>query len=537
MAGVFEQLKKIAGLDTSKKSASESTNISLNEVLSKYQVLDVVEGTDEHGPFVIVGDDAQAVVASEAKPGLQFKESPQLGEMASSSPSPFTGSMRSEYNQKLQGLNGLMEYDKMRKSDGVCSGILLTIKTPVHAGHWSIKPNTSSQRDKNAAEFVWKCLTEYQSITWTQILQEAMLCADFGYYIFEKVWETRVIDGVERTVLKKLAPRHPMDVKEVKYDSHGGPKSVVFFVKTENFGQKEVEVSIKKLLIITFNREANDVTGRSVLRTAYQHYFFKTQLYKIDAIQKERHGIGIPVIKLPVGFDRVKDVQDANALGRNLRTNERAHVVLPPNWEIFFAKLEGQPVDALKSIEYHDSVIRESILAGFTGADRVTNEDDLGLFLKSTRFIANSICDAFNTYLIPELIAYNYDRVGTPKLQVRQIGEQGDMRTLSMAIRNLVGAGIIRPDDRLEAWIRDLMDLPEVDLATVRMVKAPQASQVSPESLPNATPGTKTELPDQEQDGSGKENPATNTPGLPRQTPLPPVGVGGSRVGDGKGQR
>ena len=37
--------------------------------------------------------------------------------------------------------------------------------------------------------------------------------------------------------------------------------------------------------------------------------------------------------------------------------------------------------------------------------------------------------------------------------------------------------------------------------------------------------------------GTGKENPAANTPGLPRQTPLPNIGVGGSRVGDGKGQR
>lgn len=532
---------------TKQKSQPQTQpQLTLSDVVDRYNILEVVEGNDSHGPFVIVGNDAEEAKAFyESKLADSRSTTPQLGEMASASPSPYIGDMRQEYNQRLQGLNGLLEYDKMRKSDGVCSGVLLTIKTPVHAGHWSMRPKTSSVRDKNAAEFVWKCLTEYQSITWTQILSEAMLCADFGYYIFEKVWESRVIEGQERMVLKKLAPRHPMDVKEVKYDSRGGPEAVVFYVKTAQYGQKEVTVPIEKLLIVTLNREAGDVTGRSVMRAAYQHWYYKTQLYKIDAIQKERHGIGIPVIKLPVGFDKVKDVQDANILGRNLRTNERAHVVLPPNWEILFAKLEGQPVDAMKSIEYHDAAIRESILAGFTGANRSTNEDDLGLFLKATRFIANSICDAFNTYLIPDLIKYNFDRVGTPKLQVRQIGEQGDMRTLSMAIRNLVGAGIIRPDDVLEAWIRDLMDLPEVDLATVRMVKAPQgpqASQIQPENLPNATPGTKTELPNQpnqpnQQDGTGKENPATNTPGLPRQTPLPPVGVGGSRVGDGRGQR
>ena len=555
---------------TTPTTPTTEPDLYFSELLNTYSVVDVVPSSATHGPFVVVTErNANSHVTpagisyepdvifeqNSPSPGsvvrstgdalveastIQLRERADSKEIGSTNPTTsFAG--KGEYNSVLQGELALDKYNRARMSDGVIAGVLLGVKTPVFAGNWRVDPGGSAKEDKDAAKFVSDCLMKYQSIGWSQILMDAMLCADFGFMIFEKVWENRKIDGVTRTVLKKLAPRHPADVLEIQYDKNGGPKAVVFNVVDANGNADERKIDIEKLLIITYQQEVGNLRGRSVLRAAYQHYYYKTQLYKIDAIQKERHGIGIPVIKLPPGFTP-QDKQEANALGRNLRTNERAHIVLPPNWEIFFAKLEGNPVNALESIKYHDQVIRESVLAGFLGQDAATNEDDLSLFYKSTRFVANAICDAFNTYLVSDIIRYNYgkDEVKMPRLQVRQIGEQADNRTLSFTLRNLVGAGIIRPDDVLENYIRDLIDLPPVDLATVRIVKAPQAGTPAG-TTPNATPGTKTELPmpngnPESSGGTGKENPAANKPGLPRQTSLPNIGVGGSKVGDNKGQ-
>jgi len=582
----WQKLKVWLGLDleTLKQAEFEKQNgddtIDLATVVDKYDIVEVVSGTVEHGPFVIVtqkGSGFDPFSLSDANPepdylngpsvvtedGARFinsnsapilsddrqpvalKEKPPFVEIGNSEPSPYTSFFRNEYNRDLQGLSGLRNYDKMRKSDGVIGGILLALKTPVMAGRWFIKPLKKEKKHERIAEHVWKCLTEYMSISWTQILEESMLSADFGVWIWHKVWEIQTINGKEMVVLKKLAPRHPMDIKKVHYDSHGGPKAITFFTKVDGTGAtKEDKIPIDELLVITFKREAGNILGTSALRNAYKHHYYKDQLYKIDAIQKERHGIGIPVIKLPPNFDRVKDIAEANALGRNLRANERAHIILPPNWEIMFAKLEGNPVDCIKSIEHHNDMIRESVLAGFLGSDKPTKEEDTSMFLKATRFIANSICDAFNMYLIPDIVKYNFDGVTEfPKLAVRQIGEQADARVFSFALRNLIGAGVVRPDDKLEEYVREVLDLPEVDLATVRVVKTPQAgTPQAPGNLPNASPGTKTELPNpndpksKEKDGSGKEDPATNSPGMPRQTPLPNVGVGGAGIGNGKGQ-
>src|SRR5690606_24952374 len=153
-------------------------------------------------------------------------------------------------------------------------------------------------------------------------------------------------------------------------------------------------------------------------------------------------------------------------------TNERAHVVLPPNWELIFAKIEGQPVNALESIKHHDDKIKSNILADYTGSTDAASKIGHDLFLKSTRFIADIVCDDFNLYAIPQLVDYNFSRLpnGYPKLRARRIGETEDQRTLTFAIRNMVGAGVIEPDDELEAFVRKELDLPAKDFDTARQI-------------------------------------------------------------------
>jgi len=508
----------------SSKSSAE-TDVTLAEVLRTHDLVEVVPNGGD--PFVIVSQRDPGTVAFRDESGIQFSMGQNVNqlpldvatmELGTTSPSPFTGFMRNEYNAELRGINGLKKYDMMRRGDGTVRGTLRLVKTPVLAGRWYVEPASDSVRDKNVADFVWKCFTEYMTSSWTQVLTEALLMCDFGYYMFEKVWDNRIIDGQMRTVWQKLAPRHPMDVQEWVYDAHGGPAGVVMYDPDTLRNPNGIFIPISKLLVFSFDKEGGNMEGISVLRSAYKHWFYKDQLYKIDAIQKERHGIGIPVIKLPPGFTP-SDRAIADNLGRNLRTNERAHVVLPPMWELNFAKLEGQPVDALKSIDHHDKEIEKNVLASFL--DGGAKDEDQVMFLKATRFIADVVVDTFNSFAIPQLIDYNYSRVGVPKLKVRRIGEQADWRTLSFAIRNLIGAGVIIPDDDLEKHIRDEMDLPPADPSTKRIVKTPQN--------PNGQQGQQGNAPDAAQ---GNQN--GSQAGQPRQSATPPVGTPSANAGTDK---
>jgi len=304
-------------------------------------------------------------------------------------------------------------------------------------------------------------------------------------------------------------------------------------------------IPIKKLVVFSHEPEAGDITGISVLRSAYKHWYYKDTLYKIDAIQKERHGIGIPVIKLPPGFSRDDQVL-ADNLGRNLRTNERAHVTLPPLWDLVFAKLEGQPVDCMKSIEHHDMRIKSNVLGSFMDATTGTQDSNVDIFLKSTRYLAEYVCDIFNKFVIKQLVDLNFTLAkgstrGYPRLRARRIGEWEDIRTLSFAIRNLVSIDAIRPDDVMEAQLRREMDLPPADPKTARtpiqvkpaVAEAPttgtanDSAQPANPNEPN-TPGAARPMP-------GKQNMNANKVGAPRQTPSALNKPGGNAGRDASG--
>ncbi len=89
--------------------------------------------------------------------------------------------------------------------------------------------------------------------------------------------------------------------------------------------------------------------------------------------------------------------------------------------------------------------------------------------MKAMRFTAQIVLSMINKHAIPQLINFNYSGVTRyPTLRARRIGEANELRTLSFAFRNFVGAEAIIPDDKLEEWIRDEMDMPQPDKATAR---------------------------------------------------------------------
>jgi hypothetical protein len=486
-------------------------------------------------------------------------------ELGTAVASPWTSWTRREYNSDLFGLKGLQVYDKMRKSDGTVRGTLRLAKTPVLAAQWGMKPASDNVRDVNIRDFVWANLQTWMSTSLPQFVTEALLMLDFGYYMFEKVFahgEDVTADPKARgkIVWKKFAPRHPMDVKEWYFDLNGGPLSVDMWAPPVAIGdnspgslgtipnnfeggvvqafQRWINIPIDKLAVFTFDKEAGNIEGISILRSAYKHWYYKDNLYKIDAIQKERHGIGVPVIQLPVGYSE-SDKLLADQLGRNLRTNERAHVVLPPAWILEFAELHGNPVDCLTSIKHHDNMIPQGILGQFMNTEKTDIEEQHTIFLKATRFTADIVLDVMNKYVIPQLVNLNWGRTVYPSLYAKRIGEQEDWRTQSFTLRNYVGAGIIVPDDPLEDQLRDEMGLPPREDASARLVRGtPQENEQKIQPNPTQEPGPGHKVIPNQMPGPGStpgSQPTVPSAGLPRQKASPGTVAPSTGRGDGSG--
>lgn len=461
-------------------TVSDYPEIGLDEALEKYDLVDV--------------DTENGVIYLAEKPDLEPGAAVSQGEISGSGETAWRRARLTDYNPTLRGRRAIDMYREMRH-DAVVRSSLRIAKTPILSARWFMEPASNDAADVERANFVWNNLNHYMSMSWPQFLIETLYMVDYGVYVFEKVFDYKEVDGEQRVIWKKFAPRHPYEIQEFIYDNEGGPETIVV---TTDDGPKDLPIA--KALVFTYDKEAGDLWGLSVLRSAYKHWFFKEKLYQIDAIQKERHGIGIPIIKLPPNFtppDRTR----AEGIGRNLRTNEKAHVVLPPGWDVMFLKLEGQRVDALESAQHHSDKLYENVMANFmlvTGSSAGSYADiQEHIFNRAVRFTAEIICDVLNKYAIQQLINFNWPEEelenGYPKLRVRRLGDERDWRVLSFAARNLVGAGVIRPDDELEAWFRDELDMPNADPATMRIIvpdamdeNDPDADYTDDEEVPSA---------------------------------------------------
>ena len=473
--------------------------LTLENIEDHYQVVDRVYNP-AYGEAVIVTDKGTRVKGREAARKLAHTPSGPvtLGSEIGAARTKWRSLLgNEEYNEELAGIQGIEKFDEMRRQDATVRTSLRLAKTPALAAQWGIEP---AKRDDPASEmharFISWALMEGMTISWEQILNEALLMMDFGYYMFELVFAIKEWEGQQRVVWQKWAPRHPIDVSQNgwEYDKNGGPVGVWM---TSFEGEQEIFIPIEKMVVFTYDREANNMEGISLLRSVYKHWYYKDNLYRIDAIQKERHGIGVPVIKLPPGYTE-SDKSIADELGRNLRTNEQAHVVLPPFWELMFAKIEGQPTNPILSIEHHDQQISKNSFGQWleTGAS-ASKEQEIDIFMKAMRFSADLIRSIINKHAIPQLMNMNFLGVTKyPTLRVRRIGEANELRTMSFAARNFIGSNIIQPDLPLEEWVRDELGMPQKDKSTVRLPPErtggnPQAPKVGPsrQSPPSSTPG------------------------------------------------
>ena len=460
----------IIAVDTNKEDDPDAKEVNI-----------IIDGCD----YKIVDEQGNYKYLRESSPNPPVgrrRKGPEVGSAGDKFKKSILGG--DEYNKKLAGQRGYRIYDEMRRSDSVVRRTLRLAKAPVLAGRWfveSAKPG--EERYDEMAKFVEWCLLEGGLHKWTQFIVEALTMLDFGFSAFEKVYVNKDTPFGFRTILYDLPQRTVFSTVNWEYSDKGRP--IALILKSYKGVDPYVRIPYTKLLAFAYDSEAYNMEGISLLRSSYKNYFFKDNMIRIDAIQKERHGIGVPVIMLPPGFTE-EDKRDAGEIGRNFRVGEQAHVVLPPRWELNFAKIEGQPVKPLDSIIYHDASMEKNVLADFLsdGTSNQAAEYQLEIFLKATRFLANIIYEEINKSCIPDLIRYNYgsDVIEYPKLRVRRIAEDKSIRELTFALRNAIGADIIRPDNKLEEWLRDEMHLPRKDDTSERIVETPQGA---PGGMPN----------------------------------------------------
>ena len=425
---------------------------------------------------------SRARQAAEPKP----KTSLEIGD---SGTHILNGFISEEYNSELIGIKAFQKFEEMRKSDATVRAAEQAVTLPIRNAEWYVKPASEEQADKDIADFVRRCLFEYLDQPFEDFLRQALLSLAYGVMAFEKVFETRDVDGTTRIVWDKLAPRLPRSIQRFAI-----AENQLGITQNRSDG-KVVEIPIEKLIVFVHEMEGENWNGTSIFRAAYKHWFMKNVFYKIDAIAFERQGLGVPDGVLPDNYTE-RDRARMETILKNMRANSQAYVLRPQDYSVgFMDMMAGTTRDPQNSIAHHDRQIMKAVLAQFLelgssgasgsgGGSHALSKDHSDLFLQSIESIARSFASTVNKYAIRQLVDLNYDNVQQyPELDFEGITSE-DVAALATTYQALVSSKGLTAQDADEATFREKLGLPALDESGIRE-SAPAPTPIDPNLDPN----------------------------------------------------
>ncbi|WP_425005782.1 phage portal protein family protein [Mycolicibacterium sp. S3B2] len=380
-----------------------------------------------------------------------------------------------EYRPELRGRNAMKVYEEMRRGDATVHAGLMAVKYPIISVPWNVESGGEEDVDQQAKDLVDYNLKEI--INWRETLTEMLTMLDFGFYVAELVFDWRTVDGVDRIVLTKIAYR-----KQTTIESWAQEDNSPGITQRRSDG---VAVSIPKdkLIILSHQREGDNWEGVSILRSAYQNWYYKKTFYQIDAVKHERQALGTVKIKYPKGADQ-KMRNEAKTAAQNVRANERAFLEEPDGWDINFMDMKANTTaDPKESIAHYDRQILKNMSVqyidigsqGSSGA-YAASKDQRALLEEQDQAIVEQIAEVVNDIIIRKIVDLNFTVNDYPKWKPGRVARD-EVSDLAEAVTKLVDAGIITPSDEDEEHVRNVLHFPDMSediKGQVRQSKTPE---------------------------------------------------------------
>lgn len=398
----------------------------------------------------------------------------------------YGGVFYEEFLRELAGRKGVETYKEMADNDDVVGAILFAMEMLMRQCEFTVEPGGDKPIDKEAAEFVEECMNDMED-TWTDTISEILSFLTYGWSYHEIVYKRRMgrtanaqtsskyDDGL--IGWRKLPVRSQDTLWEWEYADNTDDLLGMVQAAPPDYDQILIPID-KALHFKTRSRKANP-EGRSVLRNAYRSWYFKKRIQEIEGIGMERDLAGFPVLTGPPECnlwntedpDMADMLMAAENIVTNIRRDAREGLVLPDGWKLeLLSAGNRRQFDTNQIIERYDKRIASTVLADFIllGQQGVgsfaLSSDKTRLFSLAVGTYLDIICETFNRQGIPRLLEINGDHfkglTDFPKMTHGDI-EEADLGQMVTYITQLVGAGILVPDEQLEDFVRRTGGLPE----------------------------------------------------------------------------
>lgn len=370
----------------------------------------------------------------------------------------FGGLVDEEFVRELRGDKGRRTYREMSENDPIVAACLMTTRQFLRQ-----IPVDVEGEDERSAELVRTALGD-MSRTWSDVLTEILTMLVYGWSALEIVYKRRGGDAEDPSRRskysdgligwRKLAPRAQESLRGWVYDDE---ESVRGLEQLPAPSYRLVTIPIEKLLLFRTETIRDNPEGRSLLRGAYQPWFFARRIKVIEGVGIERDLAGLPVVRIPSSvIARGGAVYEAyKDLGRNLRRDEQESVVLPSDrdasgnllYELELLSTGGaRQFDTNEIVRRYQVEVATALLADFVllghnqvGSYALANSKN-NVFTIALAGWMDSILEVFNRFAIPRLLVLNGMSTATPPKLVRGDIVEPDLAGMGQYITALAGA-------------------------------------------------------------------------------------------------
>jgi hypothetical protein len=410
------------------------------------------------------------------------------GESGTSGLKQYGGFVLEEWLQKLRGRYGAWAYREMMDNSPIAAGIIFAIKMLARQVEWTIEDDV--EMSGLPCGFIESCQHD-MSHTWGDFVSEVLSMIGYGYAPHETVLKRREgpnpLPSFAEATDEQNVSATTEDVDEPPSSKYNDgligwrrlpvrkQETIFRWIFTGYSGIRGVEqidwhggkhkIPIEKMLLFRTETTGNNPEGRSLLRSAWTSYFALQNIQAIEAIGIERDLAGYPVLTPPEGVDlnapgNEEIYEVAKELVTGIRRDEDEGAVLPSaGWVLELMSSGGsRQIDTNEIIRRYEQRMTVSLLADFL----ILGQDGMGSFamvdIKSELFgvavdvILDMVCEVFNRYAIPRLLALNNLKPEKqPRLWHSSAGRM-DLRTVGEFLTNLSLAGAPIP------WTEPLME-------------------------------------------------------------------------------
>ena len=397
-----------------------------------------------------------------------------------------------ETNPELLWPNTVRVFTRMGREDGRLASVLQALTLPVRRTDWRIDPNGARDAvvEHVATDLGLRIVGADENqptprqrgrFSWSKHLAQSLSYLRYGHSLFETVY--RVEGGMVH--LDRLSPRPQSSIAQWHVGRDGDLLGVEqwpaglfvgrgFTVQVAGPGAGIIPGD--RLVCYSRDPEPGMWTGESVLRPAYKHWIAKDELMKIEIAAARRHGIGVPVAWTPPELDdNEAAISQYQQTASAYRGGSSAGMGLPSEAKFSIMSPNGTPMDPRRAIEYHDHQMAIASLAHFLNLDGKGGSYALAsvqadTFIQSVSVVADTIRDTVQASVIEPLVDWNWGvDEPCPRLVFDEIGSRQD--ATAAALQMLVNAGLLTPDRRLEAFVREASGLPTPDPETADTAK------------------------------------------------------------------